>query len=227
MGQVAKVRHIESCWVPGHQQLTWIRPFHQQSPAGTIRTKSSHPAVTQPDLKNMLLEMKPRCFIVCPKQVILHRHEAICFWIYHQIKIHWIMAKGVLIIIDLICTLCVFFDIYIYMCIYIYICIYIYVCIYIYICIWLSVGQPPHQWGWLMVPPHCGLWWCGVWDVSDGCPVLLLMVPPSPPVACGGGVFGMSVCLSVCLSVCMYVCMYVCMSVCLSVCMYVCMHVYR
>ena len=28
---------------------------------------------------------------------------------------------------------------------------------------------------------------------GDGCSVLLLMVPPLPPVACGGGVFGMLV----------------------------------
>ena len=33
-----------------------------------------------------------------------------------------------------------------------------------------------------MVPPSCGLWWWGVWDVGDGWPVLLLMVPPLPPV---------------------------------------------
>ena len=64
------------------------------------------------------------------------------------------------------------------------------------------------------------LWWWGVWDVSDGWPVLLLMVPRLPPVACGGGVFGMLVmggmyvCLSVCLSVCMSVCVYVCNYVC-------------
>jgi hypothetical protein len=61
--------------------------------------------------------------------------------------------------------------------------------------IWFSVGQPPLpangmgvQSCFLWFP---ALWWWGVWDVSDGWPVLLLMVPRLPPVACGGGVFGM------------------------------------
>jgi len=34
---------------------------------------------------------------------------------------------------------------------------------------------------------------------GDGWPVWLLMVPPLPPVACGGGVFGMHVGMYACM----------------------------
>ena len=56
---------------------------------------------------------------------------------------------------------------------------------------------------------------------GDGCSVLLLMV--TPPVACGGGVFGMLVMggMYVCLYVGRYVCMYVRKYVCMHACMYV------
>ena len=80
----------------------------------------------------------------------------------------------------------------------------------IYIYIWCSVGQPPPPLGWVFSlasygSPPCGLWWCRVWDVGDGWPVLLLMVPP--PVACGGVVFGMLVMGGQSCFLFMYVCM--------------------
>ena len=55
----------------------------------------------------------------------------------------------------------------------------------------------------LMVPFPCGLWWWGVWDVGDGWPGLLLMVPPLPPCA----LWWWGVCMFVCLYVCKYVSM--------------------
>ena len=82
----------------------------------------------------------------------------------------------------------------------------------------------------LWFPPR-GLWWWGVWDVGDGWPSLLLMVPPLPRCGLVVGCLGcwwwyvcMCVCVYVCMYVCMHVCMYVC-NVCMHACMYVCMYV--
>ena len=74
----------------------------------------------------------------------------------------------------------------------------IYICIHIY---GSASASPPNGDGCsvllLMGPFPCGLWWWGVWDVGDGWPGLLLMVPPLPP--CGLWLWG----------VCMFVCLYV------------------
>ena len=87
---------------------------------------------------------------------------------------------------------------YIFEIIFIYKYIYINKYLYIYIYMWFSVGQPPQwgwvlglashgshppvacgsevfgilvmgcQSCFLWLPPPCGLWWWGVWDVGDG-----------------------------------------------------------